>query len=280
MKTEISYSEHIFEPIPGFCRHGATEAKDNSASIVQSLQNPAYGFAHVRLQSNESWSLDKAKSQIVSLLSEIASPITVYKRHGLWKSIGVNPKVEPSKVEGIGIIPLHIDCVNTANPPDFVAFLCTRGDPRGGGYSLISSFSGALSKLTTAELNALRGCWVREGKFFDMDNVGGERNPFPILDCSDRTIEWIRYTAKPHRIETTEQKFALDALTAALISGSYKVPLMSGEVLILNQRLAAHGRLALGTSQNEPAPSEDRELLQIFFRAKGLAASAGSIPTP
>jgi alpha-ketoglutarate-dependent taurine dioxygenase len=277
MKMESSYSEQVFPFIPETCRFDAGSLERDGELFVQSLQDASVGFAVVK---SEFGSIEQTKAGIIGLMTSIASPIVVYKRHGLWKRIGVDVKAQPSKVEGTGIIPLHIDCINTAKPPDYVAFLCTRSDPRKGGNSLVASFSRALAKLTPKQIDTLRQSWVREGKFFDLENVGAEFNPFPILECPHQRIDWVRYTAKPHSLESTQSDFALEALTSALIASAYQTELKANEVLILNQRLVAHGRLALGNLQDQLRGDQQRELFQVFFRDNGLAASAGNIPQP
>lgn len=230
---------------------------------------PGLGYAKISLSSPSGLGLEMAKAKAFLIISAIAQPIEVYRSHGLWKKIGVRFDVAPEKVEGVGFIPLHIDCVNATNPPDIVGFYCHKADPKGGGESLVSSFANALCRLTSEEINSLKTVQIREGKFFELSNIGDELNPFPLIEQSSTGLEWVRYTGKARSAIVGTSPSAVKRFEQLLLSAAVTINLEAGDLLIVNQRLAAHGRLPLGDVGN--SPSSARELWQIFGRVSSEA---------
>src|SRR5215471_1942788 len=66
-------------------------------------------------------------------LTTVGRPIQVFDNCTAWRSIGVDTQREPSRSEGVGESPLHMDFVNARNPPEYVMLYCERNDILGGG---------------------------------------------------------------------------------------------------------------------------------------------------
>ncbi|MGH9759958.1 MAG: TauD/TfdA family dioxygenase, partial [Blastocatellia bacterium] len=162
--------------------------------------------------------------------------------------------------------PFHVDLLNTDEPPEYVCFLCVRPDPAGGGGTILSNLHTAIKHLPPEAINILQKLIFREGDFFDLSGVGSELNPFPVLGFTQDRFPRIRFSGKTvlcdiYGKEGTE---ALRLLYDALDNDREVLTLQSGQLLIANQLIIAHGRLPLGPQ--EIPPPERRLILQMFLR--------------
>lgn len=196
--------------------------------------------------------------------SIVGPPKIIFERHGLCKPIKVDLSIESHRAGGIGEIPLHIDFVNTTNPPKHSMFLCVRRDPKQGGSSIISNFWKAFFGLGLEDQHRVARLMIKEGRFFDLLNVGSELNPFPIVS-RNQGEKIIRFTAKILQENRPEIEFrVVSELEERMLNNSTRFILDKGQFLVTNQRLVCHGREKLGLGQNELRQDERRLLLQVF----------------
>jgi hypothetical protein len=235
------------------------------AHLRDRVMSPSIGFAvwdmsEAAEAEDEEWH----RRLLVLLASTLGEPFGAFKKHGFWKSIGVNVAIEPSKVEGIGLIPLHQDFVNAQLPPDLVLFRALQSDPQGGGASIISNIGRGLARLSSEDRICLRENLMREGAYFDLHGLGGERNPFPILEIRGN-IQNIRFTAKGlDQLENSRLKESMVQLNALMMKYASRHHLFAGQTLFINQHIVCHGRDPLGAPVVSGADA--RYLEQAFVR--------------
>lgn len=217
--------------------------------------------------------IPKQKEEIIRFLPKIGNSILVYERQPLWKQIGVDLDVESDSVGGIGHIPLHIDLVNASNPPDFIVFLNERRDIAGGGQSVISPFRRSLQSLDESSLDQLSSVFLRGGLFYSLANVGVEVNPFPLIQIQDNVVEWVRFTAKSRKEISSGNPDIFERFHNTMIDNEIELDLAPGDALIINQRLAAHGRRSLGLNQENISPVNRRSIYQLFVRGHSHLSS-------
>lgn len=204
---------------------------------------------------------------ITALASLVGLPIKVYQRWPLHKPLGVNSYIDPMRATGTGVNPLHIDMVNTTAPPHFVCFAGVRADPAGGGASIASRFPQAIEQLQDEEIELLKQHVFYEGKFFDLTRVGEEYRPFPVLQMTPLGVWHPRYSGKGIEIKPESEKTqkSLERFGALLESTTVRFLLAPNEVAIFNQRIAAHGREALGDRYMDYPAEEQRLITQLFL---------------
>lgn len=242
----------------------------NEMLCLDNILNSDVGYVVINLYDIiGAHSTDMAKEFALNILAKYANPIVVYNNHGIWKKIPVDINVNPEKVGGTGYIPSHIDCVNATNPPDYVAFYCEREDPLGGGISILSNFLKAALEMQKEHQLELSQTFLREGAFFNLSNIGREYNPFPIIQYADNgTIKWVRYTGKRHDIESEVNMEILSEFKRLVEKNTKRIMLRTGSMLIVNQHIVGHGRMALGKGQNEINIDMRRCLWQMFYRSR------------
>jgi hypothetical protein len=160
-----------------------------------------------------------------------------------------------------------MDFVNTENPPDLVCLLCIRSDPLGGGASPIAFLDGLDEELDPTHLEILRRRIYRDGEVRNLNGVGHDINPFPVLAPGTR---WAyRYTEKLINSALSDEALgALQAIKDILISRKISFMLSQGDLLILDQHRVTHGRQALGQKQHQIPEDTRRLLLQSFVRVE------------
>ena len=166
------------------------------------------------------------KTVVPIILSGIMHPFGVFKRHGLWKEIGVDLKKDPNRSSGIGYNSFHIDFVNTTSPPFYSILFCVKEDPSGGGQTIISNFHKAIKELSLFEIELLKDEIFEEGSFFDLCNVGTELKPFPVIQNSLGNEIIIRFTSRmnsknkfDHLINKIEELLIKNQKTFLLFAG-------------------------------------------------------------
>ncbi|MBV1889730.1 MAG: TauD/TfdA family dioxygenase [Gammaproteobacteria bacterium] len=207
------------------------------------------------------------KAAIMDFLPVIGYPIHVYKRKSLWKNIGVSLGPDLDRVGGTGDIPLHLDLVNASLPPDYIVFVCERPDANGGGINVVSPFRPSLNLLDKEFIDALSTTYIEEGSFYDLDHVGHHLERFPVIELGNKCIKWVRFTAKKSAIPLGANAELIENFHTSLRQQEVEVLLKAGDVLIVNQRLAAHGRKRLYGTQNEISEEKRRSLFQLFVRS-------------
>lgn len=197
-------------------------------------------------------------------LSCLGRAIQPYRRATLWKPLGVDLSAGSGKATAADFIPLHIDLVNSSLPPDYSCLFTERSDPAGGGESIVARFDKAIDDLDECDRANLAEPVLIEGEFYDIDEVGDELNPLPVLRGED---SYIRFTAKWPRIgEDSAVGRAWSALNESLMRSSIEFKMLEGDCLIVDQREVAHGRLSLGGGQEELSAVERRLIHQTFAR--------------
>ena len=210
--------------------------------------------------------LNVLKEELFEWSRVLGYPILIYKNKGLWKHIGVLLDIDVDRTGGVGDIPLHIDLVNASMPPEFVIFLCEKGAGPHGGQSTVGAFRRALQFLGSNTIDELSQVLVKEGRFFDLENVGSEKNPFPLLEWNRDRVEWVRYTGKTGAEIIQGSRHAVRLLDEAMCRATVQFELRRGEAFIVNQKLAAHGRRSLGVGQSISSEVMQRSLWQLFVR--------------
>ncbi|MEX0174418.1 hypothetical protein [Streptomyces sp. LMG1-1-1.1] len=208
--------------------------------------------------------LDAADSEeaglraVTALLSLIATPLRAFDRWPLWQPLSTN----------LAIDPMHIDVVNSTLPPDYIAQLCVRPEPR--GHSLISQVRRAVGRLGYADAELLTHPRYVDGSLFELTGVGEEWQPFPILDGLPPSEGFVRFTTTMLADADPADPYvkAARALERELIVGQRRFLLGRGDLLIANQHLCCHGHEALGGGQEDVPEDERRLLLQIFLRGQ------------
>jgi Taurine catabolism dioxygenase TauD, TfdA family len=211
------------------------------------------------------WPEEDLSNVLLCFCSIFGIPLRVFDRWPMWKPLGVSFEVGPQRATGVGLNPLHIDVVNSRFPPDYVAFFCDRVDPLGGGQTLIGNLLSAYKSLSTEALKILSDPHFVEGAFYDLTGVGSEYNPFPIIDMNS-TPPRIRFTAKMrYDLSNADDRNAFDEFATLLRSRQSIFLLEAGDLIVINQWVAAHGRLPLGEGQRDLSLENRRLIRQCFM---------------
>ncbi|MEV0442932.1 TauD/TfdA family dioxygenase [Streptomyces spectabilis] len=238
----------------------------------QTLLRHRYGDGYAVIEAEpllDAGALHDDGKILTILLSWLATPLRAFDRWPLWKPLGTNLDIEPTRAAGTGYHPLHLDIVNATRPPDYSTLLCVRPDPCGGGASLTASLRRAVARLSQTERDLLAQPAFHAGDFFDLTGVGEELNPFPVLDQLRSDDGFVRFTARMLADMNPRDPLtsAARALERELIADQGRFMLQRGDLLIVNQHLTAHGRERLGDGQQQ-IPAEQRRLMwQMFLRA-------------
>ena len=217
----------------------------------------------------------QALTSLTALLTLVGTPLRVFDDWDLWKPLGTSTEVAPERATGVGYNPLHIDVVNSTLPPDYACLLCMREDPRGGGNSLVASLQDAVAALDAEQVGYLSEPAYQDGRFYNLSGVGVEFNPFPVLQRRPDGLWMVRFSAKMlPEMAPGPHKEAVLALERLLVASQEEFLLGKDQLLIVNQRLVCHGRMALGEGQAELPPARRRLLRQVFLQTSGRPAAA------
>jgi hypothetical protein len=197
------------------------------------------------------------------------TPFRVVDKWDLWQDVGVDLNAVPYRFGGIGDNPFHIDVVNATKPPDLFCLMCVRCDPAGGGHTILSNLQDAVAQLRPFEIEQLEQPVFREGRFFGMSGVGEELNPFPVLEPLPGDLWRVRFTAKmlPDMTDSPLKRI-LQRFERILNSARECFLLKPGQLVMVNQLLVAHGRLALGPDQDRILAARRRYLRQTYIRVE------------
>lgn len=204
-----------------------------------------------------------------ALCSLAGQPFFMAKRLGFWQDLGVKLDAVPYRFAGTGVNPFHIDGVNTTRPPDYFTFYGLRTDPAGGGMSMVSNLQDMVEQLTPEERKYLQEPRYTEGRFEDMQGVGEEYNPFPVLEMAASGLWWVRYTGKmlPEMPESYDKEL-FTKIGDILYKNRETFMLKPGQLLITRQLLLAHGREELGPNQDQIPAHRRRYLRQSYIHAE------------
>jgi alpha-ketoglutarate-dependent taurine dioxygenase len=187
------------------------------------------------------------------VLAALGTPFFSIQQAGGWLWIGqeTSSAKDGASFGGTGAQALHIDAPNVAAIPEYTSLLVLRGDPGGGGTSLLGDLRAAVTQLAAADREALREPVFFEGRADGLRGVGAPRMPFPVLETDAHgELAWVRWAAKMlQEPRNTARAAVLERFAAALAQTTVAVTLGRGQLLIADQRRIAHGRTALGPQQ-------------------------------
>ncbi|GAA4554211.1 TauD/TfdA family dioxygenase [Amycolatopsis samaneae] len=190
--------------------------------------------------------------------------------NGLWLDGLSSPKRHAEAFGGLGAQAPHIDAPNVTSPPDYTALLMMRPDPADGGTSVLANLRAAVAELDDAERDLLRQKVFFEGRADGLHGVGDPLLPFPVLESLAGT-GWIRWAGTMVTDPRNEPYFpVLQRFAEAIDAAAVRVRLRRGELLVVDQRRAAHGRDALGP-QESVEPGHRRLLCQAKVRIEVTA---------
>lgn len=200
---------------------------------------------------------------LIQVLGAIGEPIKVFRKFPFWKPIGVDLQKDPTRSEGVGAGPFHMDFVNASRPPRFVCLYCERVDPQGGGLSALSDLEAAMNRLSVSDVAALKEPAFRDGRVSDLDHVGTDINPFAVITADSN---WpYRFTGSiSYEGINPMAATALESLAVAIDKESIEFLVPAGSALIFDNRRFVHARRALGQAQEEVVEEKRRMLLQGF----------------
>lgn len=207
-----------------------------------------------------------SSSTIQDLVGDFGQPLHVVSRWPLIHDVAVNPSAEPHRFSGIGRIGFHTDIVNSERPPDAVVFKCIRPDLFGGGELLISSILQAAQSLDAKLAEVLYYPIGTEDRFEGFINVGHRYEPYPLLELTKWGVR-CRYSWKilSQGLEPLQRE-ALTQLQDAMSNEHQPILLASGDVIVINQRKAAHARGSLNGNQLELNSNQRRLHQRMFLR--------------
>ncbi|MGN9759625.1 TauD/TfdA family dioxygenase [Streptomyces sp. SD31] len=217
---------------------------------------------------------------VAVLIAQELGEIAAYRNEksgALVQNVVPVPGREASQ-SNAGSTPLELHVENAFHPhrPDFVGLLCLRGDPDNAAGTLVSSIRRALRLLATETVQVLH-----QERFTTV--------PPPSFQSGDTAVAHAVLTGDPedpnvkvdfHATSAVdaEAATALEQLRAAFVEASTSVPLRSGEMAFLDNRLAIHGRTAFTPRYD----GHDRWLHRTFVlldnrRTRGSRPGNGSV---
>ena len=245
----------------------SNDLRDVVSEIRLALEND--GFCVVRFGSIVVDQPETIAAGAATLLTTaFGSPLRIYANNrSHWRALGADPNRPSNKSEGTGLQLHHTDFVNAECPPDVVCLLCLRPDPRGGGASIVAKVRGIEDLLDRADVETLSRPIFHDGQVVNLSGIGRDINPFAVISSvpGDR----YRYRYVGHLLESApgpEAQAAISALARALMARTVTIPLAAGDLLLVNQHLALHGRAPLGSGQESIPVADRRKLLLGFLR--------------
>jgi L-asparagine oxygenase len=161
---------------------------------------------------------------------------------------------------GSTLLELHTEDGFHPNKPDFLSLFCLRSDHERVAYTVASSVRAALPQLSEEDRAALRRPWyrIRLASSF----TGGEvawSAPSPVLTGAEDDPE---LCVDFHASEPLNPaaRHALEALRTVMTAGLVGVVLEPGDLLVVDNRAAVHGR----TGFRPRYDGEDRWLRRCF----------------
>ncbi|WP_086796941.1 TauD/TfdA family dioxygenase [Streptomyces caniscabiei] len=256
--------------------HGPTAPREFAAQLTGS------GKGRALVRFTDPGDHQRNLELALGLLSSLGPVLSVYPDDGCWSDLSVRTDVDPGRTHGTGENRLHVDLVDRAESPRYIALYCVRADPAGGGASALSDLWAAAEALTLTDRNLLSQPVFRYFADEGVHGVGESLPQFAVLpQCLDGHAP-IRFTSKmlPHlqRGELlTSVDHAAPSIAEAfsrLVDAAHQyratVRLAPGELLVFDQWRYAHGRMPLGAKQ-DALPLQERRLLKQTYVAPGGA---------
>ncbi|MEU4655028.1 TauD/TfdA family dioxygenase [Streptomyces sp. NPDC023723] len=156
-------------------------------------------------------------------------------------------KGEETRIENSGSIAFDFHTENVHHPlrPDFLGLLCLRRDHEGVGATRVASVREAQALLTDQQLDVLRS--ARFSSAYPTSfarNISGPRptaGPHPVL-FGQETELFMRFNSHNTTAPDRQGTAALQALSEALESVCKDIVLAPGDMVLVDNHIAAHGR--------------------------------------
>jgi L-asparagine oxygenase len=185
----------------------------------------------------------------------------------------IEPKADAANQQlGDGNVDLlwHVEDAHTPLAPDFFALLCVRGD------DTVRTF---VRKIDVRELGSKTIALLSDEAFLiEADESFRDRCEARAAVLSTRPDGGlaVRYDPFYTRCATSEHLAALDELTRQLAHGAVAVVLRPGDVLVVDNRQAVHGR----SSYTPRFDGRDRLLRKVFIRNEPIPPSDAANSSP
>lgn len=222
------------------------------------------GWVIVEVSSQDAAQGPEAARRATALLSGLGRPMRIFAGRPLWRALISDPSRPAHSSGGMGAQEGHIDFVNAELPPDLVVLYCVRADA--GGASVVAPVRAALT-LSNEDLALLSRPVFHDGVMVDLDEVGGDVNPFAVWNPHARhPLRWtgkLLYSKPPG-----QEREALKRLRRALAEQTVEIRMLPGQMLVVDQRRAVHGRRALMPEAQNLSENERRLLMHGFVRVE------------
>jgi L-asparagine oxygenase len=156
---------------------------------------------------------------------------------------------EETKIENSGSVQFDFHTENVHHPlrPDFLALLCLRTDHDRVAATSVSSIRQAVDRLDPKHVHALRPpvfqSFYPESFRRDRASADARSAPHPVLFGAERRV-FFRYDSHNTHVTDETGTQALEALAAALQETRHDLLLEPGDLVIIDNHIAAHGRSA------------------------------------
>lgn len=175
---------------------------------------------------------------------------------------------------------LHTDCADWPEPSRYLAMTCVRPDPFGGGDSLVLDMEALRDELLGTLGPEAVATLCREAVPWRLAAYqGGDVIWQPVL--GDRRLRWRRYTVDAAlggevRLSAAMTRLLDDVERTIEMTGRTSCfRLERGDLLVMDNHRAIHGRTALG----DPHRVSDRLMLRSWIRPLAPpAATASTVP--
>ncbi|MFF4224957.1 TauD/TfdA family dioxygenase [Streptomyces abikoensis] len=157
---------------------------------------------------------------------------------------------EETRIENSGSVAFDFHTENVHHPlrPDFLGLLCLRRDHDGVAATRVASVREAIAHLTPEDVAALRQPVYHSAypSSFTRDTAAGPpplSGPHPVI-FGDPDRAFLRFNSHHTHAADTRGTRALDALARALETVCQDIVLEPGDLVIVDNHVAAHGRSA------------------------------------
>jgi len=260
----------LLEALRGF-RH---DAGDRGLLLIRNLpiDDSALPPTPTEPQSVERQATQPA-SVIVQVMLQLGE-IIAYRneKHGALVQNVVPVAGQEKAQSNAGSIMLEMHTENAFHPhrPDFVGLLCLRGDHDRIGRLCISSVREALRHLDEPTADLLRQPRYRTEAPPSFGDLGDGGTPHPILIGDPTDPDLLVDFHATHPLDSDAER-AMDALRVVLEEITHALLLLPGDLAIVDNRLAVHGR----TSFIPRYDGHDRWLHRAFVHLNHRRSRAG-----